>query len=330
MLEATKRATFRAITYAGTSRNVEDTIVVAGAPRSGTTWVAELLRELNDYKLFNEPLFLSNYPEAREAGFSWRTHIAPEAQHSKAEAYLRNALTGRMPLGPGWHFQASSVLGKLIEHGTKHRMVAKFCRAGRLLQWMGETFSVGGVVLLIRHPCAVISSQLRHGRWDADQLVHDLESVDALGEMPTETFERYRGMFNSLSSRLEVMTAVWCLDYYIPLLGDESKSFPWLLLPYERLVRQGHHELERVGSFLSVDIPDSIKHSLDRPSFSAQGDVRKEPVSQLRKWKDHLSESQIATILEIVDRFDLSRFYSSAPEPDYDILNRYQAANARW
>ena len=58
-------------------RNPEDTIVVAGSPRSGTTWLAELLRRLPGYKFLNEPLLLPNNPAAQEVGFEWRTHIAP-------------------------------------------------------------------------------------------------------------------------------------------------------------------------------------------------------------------------------------------------------------
>lgn len=330
MLDAVKRATFRAATWAGGAADIRDTIVVAGAPRSGTTWVAELLRELVGYKLFNEPLFLANYPEAREAGFSWRTHIPPGAHQPEAEAYLRKALTGQMPLGPGWHLEGSSALGRFTEHVTQRRMVVKFCRAGRLLRWLEATFDIQGIVLLMRHPCAVIASQLQHGRWDADQLVYNLDTRAAFGEMPDELYDQHAVLLDSLSTRLEVLAAVWCLDYYLPLIEHRDENPPWILMPYERLVTRGEEELERVLDTLNVSPTGSMLAQLHEPSRSAQGDFRSDSEQQLSKWRNRLSTAQIDTVERIVSGFGLSQFYSRDLEPDYDALNSYQCPTARW
>lgn len=321
MLNALKQATFSAVNRAAADCDLRDTIIVAGAPRSGTTWVAELFRELDGYKLLNEPLFLSNYPKAQEAGFSWRTYLLPDAHAPRAEAYLHDALTGRMPLGPGWYFQRNSALGRLVEHATHRRLVVKFCRAGRMLRWMTSTFDVRGTVLVIRHPCAVVASQLHHGGWEAEGLVHDLEAREALGEIPDHVYQRHEDTLASLKTRLEVMTAVWCLDYYMPLLEHGNGDVPWTLLPYERLVTRGKEELERVLSSFGASLSESLIAQLRTPSYSAKGDVQA-PEQQLSKWRRRLSEEQIDIVLEIVDRMGLSRYYDRAIEPDYEALQR--------
>jgi hypothetical protein len=74
MIRSAKHALFR-----GAGRlaacDPSDTIVVVGSPRSGTTWLLELLRALPGYKAINEPFW---YDEVRQAhGFAWRPHLAP-------------------------------------------------------------------------------------------------------------------------------------------------------------------------------------------------------------------------------------------------------------
>ena len=46
---------------------VRDAVVVAGSPRSGTTWLAEILAAMPQYKLIDEPLHL-NLPTLPDIG----------------------------------------------------------------------------------------------------------------------------------------------------------------------------------------------------------------------------------------------------------------------
>jgi len=226
-----------------------------------------------------------------------------------------------MPLGPGWHFQRSSALGKLKEHLTCRRLIVKFCRAGRLLRWLTTTFDVRGTVLLIRHPCAVVSSQLRHGGWNLDQLVQDIEGREAFGEISESLYKRHEEFLSSLSTRVEILAAMWCLDYYVPLFEHTSgaDTSPWVLLPYERLVMQGRTELERMLNALGAVPSSSMVDHLQKPSYSAQGDLKTNPEQQLAKWKEHLPRQQIDTILGIVEEFSLSEIYGEHPEPKCDV-----------
>jgi hypothetical protein len=329
MFDPFKRKIFQAATWAGATGDITDTVIVAGAPRSGTTWIAELLREVEGYKMFNEPLFLANYPEAREAGFSWRTHIPVRTRNPEAEAYLRKVLTGRVPLGPGWRFRHTSASGKFIEHVTQQRMLVKFCRAGRLLRWMLECFDVRGTLFVIRHPCAVVASQLNHGGWDSEHLDNGLGTDAALGEVPAGVYERYSDLFASLTTRVEVLAAIWCLDYHIPLLELE-KEYPWILLPYERMVTQGAEELQRIAAALEVDVSKEMHRQLDEPSVSVTGQVHQNSERQLSKWRRRLSEKQIDSILRVVDEMGFSFLYGREVEPNYKKMNRFQASNFRW
>jgi LPS sulfotransferase NodH len=105
MLQSIKNAVFRAATRLFPC-DLRDTIVVTGSPRSGTTWLLELLRALPGYKALNEPLM---YEEARhELGFSWRTYLNPKEEADEQRAYLETILTGQLGISPAWYFEAAS------------------------------------------------------------------------------------------------------------------------------------------------------------------------------------------------------------------------------
>jgi hypothetical protein len=329
MLQMLKDVAFQTAAYAG-QPEVSDTIIVAGAPRSGTTWLAELLRELPRYKFLNEPLFLRNYPAAREAGFGWRTHFSPEEENKKVESFLGDVLSGRVPRGPLWHYKASSSVGRLFEHAMNPKLVVKFCRVGRLLHWLMERFEVRGAVLIVRHPCAVLSSQLEHGGWDPDQLAHDINSEKALGQVPDSVRNRFADALGRVSTRVEMMAVRWCLDYFIPLIEYADRGHPWVLVPYERLVLNGERELRRILSTLNAGMKDANRHRLTVASTYASSDLKKDDKKQqLGKWKSRLSEHQIKQILEIVSGFGLD-FYTRDLEPDYSRLNSLQNENYAW
>lgn len=306
--------------------DIRDTIIVSGAPRSGTTWLAELLRSLSGYKFLNEPLLLSNSKEARDAGFAWRTHISPDESHPQFRAFFERALSGRLPNGPLWHYQSKSRFGRLIEHVTRQKLVVKFCRAGRLLHWLLQQFDVRGTVMIIRHPCAVLASQLEHGGWAPDQLIYDIDSEEALGQIPDNIRNRYRNILDEISTRLGLMTAVWCLDYYVPFVEYARKGHPWVLVPYERLVLDGMSETERILEGVDAKMTDEVRKQLDVASAYASSDLETgNRRKQLSKWQDRLSGDQIDRILEIVTAFGLD-FYTKELEPNYKRLSKLQTA----
>ncbi|PEN06503.1 hypothetical protein CRI93_09480 [Longimonas halophila] len=303
---------------------MKDTIMLVGAPRSGTTWLAELLREVPGYKFLNEPLLLPNNPRARDLGFEWRTHLAPETENEEFEKFFSQVLSGRVPHGPMWHYEAKSALGKFQEQVTRKKLVVKFCRAGRLLHWLHDRFSLRGTVMIIRHPCAVIASQLAHGGW-SNQSFHGAEvNINA----PANIQDEFQGLLSSLETKLDKMTAIWCLDYYIPLVKYADYGHPWTLVPYERLVLDGYAEMERVFGYLDAEVPETLQEKLGTASAYASDDLSvTDEYRQLSKWEKQLSTEQINRVLEVVKAFDLD-FYTEDIEPDYDRLLQLQAIQA--
>lgn len=132
-----------------------DTILLTGSPRSGTTWLGVILSISKGYAMITEPFHLST-PGLREAGFSWRTYVDPNSPWPSGKRVVGAILSGKN-LNPGM-LRDNSLMQLLLSK----RLVIKSVRANRLLPWIDQHYQLRGIVLIIRHPCAVVASQMAH------------------------------------------------------------------------------------------------------------------------------------------------------------------------
>lgn len=304
---------------------IEDTIVVTGSPRSGTTLILESLHKIPGYKAINEPLIKEKI--RKKYGFTLRSYIASGQFVPDQKNFLTHVLQGQMDQSARWLFEAETVPGRILEHSQRDKLLVKFCRLNRMLPWFAEQFDVRGIIFIIRHPCAVVNSMLRFGPWDKwtweyiqqDSIASPTVQINHLPESVQNTFAP---VIERISTKTEAFTLMWCLDNYLPLL--HSTEHPWTLVPYEKLVKQNHSELRRICSALGVEENKKILKTLDKPSSSVKEEVKENADAQLSKWKQQLTPKQIDDILSIVDETGLSRFYSDSIEPDYQQLSVFQ------
>jgi len=299
---------------------LNQTIVVAGSPRSGTTWLAELLAALRGYTLVNEPLHL-RWRAVEEAGFEeWRTYIGKEETRSAARAYLRRALAGRAACTR--QFNSEHTLGKLREFLWGRRHVVKFVRANRMLHWIHDQFPIREMVLILRHPCAVVASQLdyKHEGWRrTTPPTEDELQTDSGGWIPDDVLYQFKSALARVETTAGRLAAVWGLDTYFPLC--EHESFLGIVTTYERLLSREREEVSRIFEALDESVPPSALQAYDRASNSAAPDLAtRDERRQLSKWKRKLEADQVDEILSIVKGFGLD-FYSEALEPDYKRLS---------
>ena len=329
MISQAKRKFFRLAGQGGRC-SIHDTVVIAGSPRSGTTWLLELLRTLPGYKALNEPLM---YQDARNGhGFSWRTYHDPGEEAVEQRDYLETVLTGQLGVSPAWYFEANSRPSQLIEHATRDRLVVKFCRMNRMLHWFCGQFEVRGPVFIVRHPCAVVASMLRHEAWGEDDMRGPDRTQHALhgGTLPDSLQEVFGPVLRRIETKVEVLATMWCLDHYVPLVHHAEGSYPWVLVPYERMVARGREELRRIAKALDVEMTSEMRDRLDEPSQSVKDQLHKDAERQLSKWRRRLSDRQVDDILRIVSDDGLDQAYSHELEPNYGWLNERQRPKWRW
>jgi hypothetical protein len=305
-------------------QRIQDSIVITGTPRSGTTLVMELVAWLPGYTAIFEPFHPVWFAGAREMGLERKPFAPADADWPEMERYLDEVLTGRA-IGKLLYFntQPDYVLHRL----RSRKLVAKFVRANQLMPWMTGRFDVRGRIFVIRHPSAVVSSQFQSGftGYLRDGRDHQPTQGDLIAEATVlephfpGTLDRVR----NLAQPEEILAAIWCLDMLVPLSSPRLDT--WYLLPYERLIKDQESELTRLFSWLGEEVPEKAKSQLTRPTRVARdADLKQvtDSSQQLPKWKKTLGEDQVRRILTVVDRFGFD-FYGENPEPDYRRLQAY-------
>ena len=294
----TKRTTLAlAKVYARLPSDIRRTIVITGSPRSGTTWLAEMVATLPGSAVLWEPCHIANMPAARDAGMTWRTELGPQDDAPAIEAYMQRVLSGRALT---W-WTARLLTG----YSPTRTWIVKFVRANRMLGWLTTRFDTRRPLLLIRHPCATVSSQLEWG-FDAGGLPPEQDFVSRNPEL--------RGVYEGLSTPEERLAFVWAADVYVPLTSPERHR--WDVVLYEELVRNPMSEMTRIFRRWGLEPPPNLasrtRKASDTVSARRSGDISG---ATMTSWRDRISDGQAGRILAVTRAFGLD-FYGPEPDPD--------------
>ena len=281
-----------------------DSVFLAGSGRSGTTWVSEVINHKGGYRYVFEPF---NPARVRAFGhFRSKQYLRPDDTSEEFLEPARLALTGA--LKDPWTDRFNKTF-------VARRRLIKDIRANLLLGWMRANFPGVPIVLLLRHPCAVVASRLALGWKDnlretmeQEELVEDfLRPVEAQIRAARDDFERH--LF------------LWSIDNYVPLRQFARGEIH--LVFYEKLLAKPEDELQSLFDFLGEDLDDRVYDRLGRPSPLSRKNA---PLPSVDGWRARVSASQLERACEILALFGLDRVYDKGPMPDpsgaYDLMKR--------
>lgn len=275
------------------SFDITKSIIISGVPRGGSTWFSELLSSDKKSSLIWEPLSLAFYPEFNKLHFKERQYLHPQLKDDNTYATFKKVLSGNQLT---YGILQRTDVNQLI---ASEYLIVKFCRANRLLPWLTNNFNFKTTIHLLRHPCAVVASQLKFGAWD------DIEHSFTEEELKPDGFvENYYNIIKPINKIEEKLAAIWCLDNIIPLTQNHENK--WKTITYENLL------IKPEETFKYIDIPytPEIKNKLYKPSSTT---VKGSPVNnnenniekQLSYWKQTLTQKQINNIITIVKAFEI-------------------------
>lgn len=284
-----------------------DALVITGYPRSGTTWLAEVIASVPGSGILFEPLALQRVPAAVEAGFDWDNFHLPGEEWPAGERFMDDVLSGRVL--NRW----TTAYIPLTSAMRIERWIVKFVRANQMLGWMVEKFALRTPVFIIRHPCAVFSSWVERG-WP---LLPRAQRNPAF----LLAYPEFESVIDKLSTPEEFFAAKWCMENYAPLALPEPRGFH--VVAYEQLRASPREELLPIFANWSLELPDGLEDLIGRPSAKASAGFVRQGNEPAGGWRKRLKAEQIDAILSVVAAFGLD-FYGTGPAPDLAKLAAFR------
>ena len=269
-------------------------VFLAGSGRSGTTWLSEIINDGGEYRYVFEP-FNPGKVGAFEH-FRSKQYLRPDDRREEFLEPARRVLTGELrdPWTDRFH-------GRFVAR----RRLIKDIRANLLLGWMRANFPGMPIILLLRHPCAVVSSRLALG-WK-DNLSETMEQEDLVKDFLLPVEAEIRAARDAFERHL----FLWCIDNYIPLKQFESGRIH--ISFYENLLMNPEAELQSLFAFLGEDLDDRVYRKLGRPSPLSRKNITDHSVDG---WRTHTSPRRLERTIEILNLFGLDRIYGEGAMPD--------------
>jgi hypothetical protein len=297
------RRRFTELVRAGSSvhrPNGRPNVFVFTTPRSGSTWLMELLADQPGFKSCSEPDDLRNPSVRRHLGISDWTTLYNLDSERLLRRYFEGFCSGRL------RFMNPRPSLRRFRPVTR-RIVFKLLHSGEdRIAWFRDTFN-GRVVLMLRHPIPVSLSREVHPRLraflESDYRRHFDAPQLAFAERTAE-----RG------SKLERGMLDWCLQNAVPLRDAQPD---WVVLSYEQLLLDPRPLIERMvaalelpdaGAMLArIDVPSRTVNKSDRRTARALDEPRSASRNRflLEKWREKVDAREERRLMEILERFGI-------------------------
>ncbi|HVD44873.1 MAG TPA: sulfotransferase [Rubrobacter sp.] len=278
-----------------------DSVFLAGSGRSGTTWLSEVINHSGGYHYVFEP-----FNPARVGAFGHfrsKQYLRPDDTREEFLKPASLALTGA--LKSSWTDRFNRAL-------VARRRLIKDIRATLLLGWMHANFPGMPIILLLRHPCAVVASRLALG-WK-DNLSETMEQRELVEDFLLPREEEILAAKDDFERHL----FLWCIDNYVPLKQLRPQEVH--LTFYENLLARPEAELQSLFASLGEDFDDRVYRRLRRPSPLSRKNT---PCPSLEGWRTGVSANQLERTIEILGLFGLDHLYGEGtmPDPSFALMD---------
>jgi len=264
---------------------IQQTIVVAGNYRCGTTWLAEMIvSTLPCYALAFEPL-RAYLGSIHDAGLvQWRPYLTAETATEAQRAVFTRVLDGTIC--------RTDALPRTDRRAVldAHGLVVKFVRVLMSLRWLCDTYPIRHAFIVIRHPLSAIASQVRKNAAPGTPQVY-AELAD---------FARHHPEIDvgGLVEPEEWLAMWWAASYYAAL--TTPKPHPWTLVRHEDLCADAGAIQSQVFDVLDATPDVDVDELRLRPSMTS-GDWS--IPGTITPWHGVLTAHQARRVLDVVARF---------------------------
>lgn len=280
-------------------------ILLFATPRSGSTWLMEIIASQPRFKFYDEPLNLRRENVAASGVVpDWPSLMPDTCDAGRILGFLRGLQHGKHgymnppPFRPRHRFFTDRIVFKI--HEIEHLMEA------------AERELSAQVVYLLRHPVATSISRKVLPRLDLftrcrlhAELLHDRARRAEISLIAVE------------GSFLQRAIASWCFENLIAL---RRRPESWLYVTYEELLLNPWRSADLLMQKLKLRDRESLLMAFDRPAtnvrmsddrtLSAFGqrnaDYRRFRLAT--KWRDGITEVQLKQAKHVLELFDIDAY----------------------
>jgi hypothetical protein len=279
--------------------DIANTVVLGCIGRGGSTLLAQLFAAVGGYPILWEQLHWRSNPALKRYGLSDDNYINPSEENQEIYEFFEYLLSGgklSTAISSNKYF---SIRNFLKFKGYVH----KFVNANMLLPWMARRFPCKYLILL-RHPCAVVNSQIIHGKWAG------YRKEFLLNQQLFDDYPELANVYSALNSIEEVLAFSWCCHTLVPLKSFSAKEVAFTT--YEWLVADAENESNRIFRRLGVAVPEDVHKVIKKPSLTtvAASNVS-EGKDPLKGWKSKLRVKQIENVLGVVSKVGIKLYDDS-------------------
>ena len=132
-----------------TNNHINNTILIIGSTRSGTTFLMESINQNNDYRLIFEPFNNTYTKEWRE--YDTREYIDPLQTNEHEKSVINKILTGQI---------SSPWVNRYNRKLRSDRRLIKAVRANLLVEFIRAEYPNLPIIYLVRNPYEVVASRI--------------------------------------------------------------------------------------------------------------------------------------------------------------------------
>lgn len=276
--------------FINTNKNINNTILIAGTGRSGTTWLSEILNYNNEYRDIFEP-FIALYTK-KCSNFVYKQYIHPNTQNSSFYKCTHEILSGNV---------CNRWVNRFNKKFICQKRIVKEIRANLFLKWIKINFPNVPILFIIRNPCAVAFSRLKQG-W-----ITNLNIFLEQNNLVSDYLEPFKKDIMTCNDKFEKQIYLWCIENYVPLSQFQEDEF--LKIRYEDICNNASKVLKTVFAYLNISNDKNIYKKIYKPSNVEFNNDKKINFNyQVNKWKETISKKQMIQAEKIVKSFDLEEY----------------------
>lgn len=216
-------------------RNMQQTILVLGSGRSGTTWIAEVIAKMMKARLIFEPFLLDQEKQfyllntryaSNELWSHHQLYLSPSELHNDYHEQIKRILQGGI---------RSELTDSGCKPGIYSRRVIKDVRINLLMAYIATHWPEIKIVWLIRNPFDVIESQLTLMEKDGWHFEFDVQSILDQPYLVNDWLGPYVPGMISAATPYEKLAHKWCIETFVPIKQGVDTLPNVLKISYDNL-----------------------------------------------------------------------------------------------